>query len=73
MMKWLARGVFAALVAGAMLVAGPRYLMADFCDAPEQIGTCPPFNQNSCHEECILPIHGYPGGNCIGGCCTCII
>jgi hypothetical protein len=77
MIKWLARGAFAALVAGVMLAVGPQYAVADYyCDAPEQPGLCPPFNNSTCHTWCVN--HDYlDGGMCVGGeqggCCTCFM
>jgi hypothetical protein len=75
MMKWLARGAFATLVAGVMLAVGPQYAVAVPCDAPEQLGTCPPYtNQqgpNNCWAACVAAEYE-DGGYCIAGCCTCM-
>jgi hypothetical protein len=74
MMKWLGRGAFAALVAGVMLAVGPQYAVADFCDQPEQLGTCPPYTndagENNCCDACVLAGYSW-GGFCVAGCCTC--
>jgi hypothetical protein len=73
--RWLARVAFAALVAAAMLVLGPQPAPANICNAPEQPGFCPPFNDDTCYDWCID--HEYLGGGCIpneqSGCCTCLI
>jgi hypothetical protein len=75
MRKWLGRGTFMALMAGAMLMIGPKYAVADTCSAPEQPGLCPPFTETSCYNWCIE--HDYQGGGCVPseqrGCCTCLI
>jgi hypothetical protein len=75
MMKWLARGAFATLVAGVMLAVGPQYAVAVPCDQPEQLGACPPYTNEpgpyNCENAC--KSGGYPlGGDCVAGCCTCI-
>jgi hypothetical protein len=74
MMKWLARGAFATLVAGVMLAVGPQYAAAVPCDQPEQLGTCPPYTNDpgpwNCEDACQAA--QYYGGNCIAGCCTCM-
>ncbi len=71
MMKWLARGAFSVLVAVAMVMAGPQYAAAEICDAPGQIGKCPPFNPGSCWDEC--DVQYGQGGMCIAQCCTCFM
>jgi len=76
MIKWLARGAFATLVAGVMLAVGPQYVVAEWCSAPEQPGFCPPFTNSTCNTWCLE--HEYDmGGECVGGqqngCCTCIL
>jgi hypothetical protein len=68
LIKWLARGAFAALVAGAMLVAGPQYAVANDCPEPNA-GYCPPLDDQSCNEACLNL--QYEGGVCVGPCCTC--
>jgi len=73
--RWLARAAFAVLVAVAMVLLGPQPATANICDAPEQPGFCPPFNNGSCSDWCIE--HDYIDGMCVGGeqsgCCTCLI
>jgi hypothetical protein len=71
-MKWMARGAFATIVAGAMLVAGPRDVAAYDCPEPSA-GTCPPLANldGSCNEACQLL--EYDGGTCVGPCCTCFL
>jgi len=70
--QWLARAVFAAPVAVAMVLLGPQPATANICDAPEQPGFCPPFDNGTCSDWC--ETHGYPeGGGCVGICCTCLI
>jgi hypothetical protein len=75
MMKWLARGAFATMVAGAMLVAGPRDLAAYDCPEPNA-GTCPPLTPypgpNSCDQAC-KDLGWQDGGTCVGPCCTCFM
>ena len=72
---WLARAAFAVLVAVAMVLLGPQPATANICDAPEQPGFCPPFDNGSCLTWCLE--HEYFGGGCVGGeqsgCCTCLI
>lgn len=68
--KWLARGVFSALVAGAMLVAGPQYAAARYCNEEWQPGTCPPLLPQECYDLC-EELFGN-GGTCgPGPCCNC--
>lgn len=73
--RWLARAAFAALVAVAVVLFGPSPGTASYCDAPEQPGLCPPFDETSCRNWCID--HQYWGGGCVpneqSGCCTCLI
>ena len=73
---WLARAAFAVLVAVAMVLLGPQPATANICDAPEQPGFCPPFDDDTCNSWCIG--HQYPmGGGCVpneeSGCCTCLV
>lgn len=70
--QWLARSAFVTLVAVAMLIAGPRNAAADVCNGEGQLGTCPPFNDQTCALACIQA--GHPdGGDCVGTCCTCFL
>ena len=74
--RWLARAAFAVLVAVAMVLLGPQPATANICDAPEQPGFCPPFDDDTCNSWCIG--HQYPmGGGCVpneeSGCCTCLV
>lgn len=76
MMKWLARGAFVTLVAGAMLVASPQYAAAGNCDEEWQAGSCPPLTpgpEGTCYSACQLK--GFPdGGTCgPGPCCNCFL
>ncbi len=69
MKRWLARGTFVALVAVAMVVAGPRRVAAFTCPDPNA-GTCPPLNNGTCADACRSL--GYDsGGSCVATCCTC--
>jgi hypothetical protein len=72
MMKWLARGAFVTLVAGAMLVAGPRYVMAEDCQEPWQMGYCPPMTLQECIDDC-NEIFGNGGICAPGPCCNCFL
>jgi hypothetical protein len=74
MMSWLARGAFAALVAGVMLAVGPQYVAAYDCPEPSA-GTCPPLEggpNDSCGEAC-KNLDFEDGGTCVGPCCTCFL
>jgi hypothetical protein len=75
MIKWLARGAFATLVAGVMLAVGPQYAAAIDCPEPNA-GTCPPLTQGqgpgSCWRAC-KDIGWDDGGSCVGPCCTCFM
>jgi hypothetical protein len=76
MIKWLARSAVATLVAGVMLAVGPQYAVANYCDAPEQPGLCPPFTHSTCWYWCVENDYE-DGGMCVGGeqngCCTCFM
>ena len=71
MIKWLARGAFATLVAGVMLAVGPQYAAAIDCPEPNA-GTCPPLTQGQCYSAC-QGIGWQDGGSCVGPCCTCFM
>jgi len=63
-------GGFQALE-GVDLLAGPS---ATECTWPDQIGTCPPYTDTWCEQDC-RDYTGNPGGWCdpITGCCTCVM
>jgi hypothetical protein len=74
--KWLGRGAFMALVAGAMLIVGPRYVAALDCPYPSA-GTCPPLtgtdpSWGTCSPACVA-MGWTDGGGCIRGCCVCLM
>ena len=37
-----------------------------------EIGTCPPFTNESCDQTCQQPPHNFFGGECIFDCCVCL-
>ena len=74
--KWLARGVFVALVALGTLIAGPELAMARECPYPSA-GTCPPLvgwgspgPGKTCPNAC-ADLGWTDGGSCVVGCCVC--
>lgn len=70
--RWLSRGAFVVIVAAAVAVAPQLRAAETICNGSEQLGTCPPFDDGSCHDACVLA--GFPdGGNCVGPCCTCFL
>ncbi len=72
MKEWMARSAFVALVATGMLLAGPRYALANHCTGPERPGECPPLTTPQCSSLCMSL--GYSGGGaCVGHCCTCFV
>lgn len=67
---------FAAFVAGGLAFGGSQALSTPAypdCNSGAAIGECPPFDDDSCNDECID--EGFPmGGECgPGGCCRCFI
>jgi hypothetical protein len=73
----LVRGAQVALIAGAFLFAGGQLATGvgapDSCTGPGEIGTCPPFTNQTCNETCVDKF-GSPGGKCdLTGCCKCAI
>jgi len=77
------RGLVALLVAAAFAFGGFQALegvdlfsgaSASECTWPDQIGTCPPYHDESCEEDCFQYTQNL-GGWCdpITGCCTCVM
>lgn len=73
--------LFGLFVVGG-LVFGIQELSADrlndFCgDDLGELGTCPPFTEESCEDECFEQF-GSPDAGCLrtnvdGDCCTCLL
>lgn len=61
-------GVVAALAFGASAAMAS---VGECGDDPGEIGTCPPFTQSSCGDECFKRFMS--GGQCIQGCCLCAV
>lgn len=74
--KRIAATLFALFVASALAFGGSTLLASsggEFCgDDPGEIGTCPPYDDSSCFDDCLL-IYGNPGGKCHlpTDCCIC--
>lgn len=75
-MKWTKR-IFSLLIT-AFVVGGLTFGASevigsdafDVCgDDPGEIGTCPPFDQESCQDECEEQF--MTTGGCFQGCCIC--
>ena len=71
--KRLLRGVGVALVVAALGFGTTQAFASTVtaCTMPGQIGTCPPFDDDSCRDACFLEF-GHPGA-CRQGCCSCVI
>ncbi len=46
--------------------------VASACDQGGQIGSCPPFTRETCHDTCVFEL-GFADGDCILGCCECTV
>lgn len=55
--------VLAALVFGATTVYASSMAMSECGNDPGEIGTCPPYDDPSCHFDCQV-IYQTPGGEC---------
>ncbi len=70
-------GLAAVFVVGGLSFGASQAFgsgMRTVCNGPEQLGTCPPFSGGlggSCNFWC--GIHFGTGGDCIQGCCTCLV
>lgn len=67
--KSLVGAAWAVLVMVALTFGATQVMAAPIsaCDGPGQIGSCPPFTNESCNNAC--PI----AGGCIHGCCQCVL
>ncbi|MGH7500605.1 MAG: hypothetical protein ACREL7_02495 [Longimicrobiales bacterium] len=63
--------LFAILALGSLTFGASQLLAREDCTQPGQIGTCPPYTEQSCNEDC-FDLFMTPGG-CINGCCTCAV
>jgi len=82
-MRRVGRGLVALFVGAAFAFGGFQALegldlfagtSASECTWPDQIGTCPPYDDESCEADCEQYTTN-PGGWCdtITGCCTCLM
>jgi hypothetical protein len=65
----LLMAIYGLLIAGGLTFGATQLFAQVDCNGPGQIGTCPPYNDESCDDACDM-MFGTPGG-CIFGCCTC--
>ena len=72
--KSLIGAAWAVLVMVALTFGATQVMAAPIsaCTGPGEIGTCPPFDNAICREECINQGHDF-GGECFHGCCTCLL
>ena len=74
--KGLIGAAWAVLVMVALSFGATQVMAAPIsaCTGPGQIGSCPPFDHNSCPDGCAL--RGMISGFCTippdGGCCQCL-
>lgn len=72
-LRWFGRGLFVAVVATLMSLAGPEVAVANDCDYDRPTSgpyTCPPLDDQECFAACHMS--GYFGGSCLPmGCCVC--
>lgn len=77
MMRWTCNSLFALFV-GVALTFGATQAFATTtlvdCERtePEFIGSCPPYTDATCDEDC-RNNHNFEGGSCVGPCCVCFI
>ncbi len=71
--KSLVGAAWAVLVMVALAFGATQVMASPItaCNGPGQIGTCPPLNSASCWTAC--EDEDYFGGDCVDGCCECLI
>lgn len=71
-MRFLSVAYGVAVVAALSFGVSQTLRAADVCgDDPGEIGTCPPFTNQSCGDECVDRFMS--GGQCLQGCCVCAV